>query len=139
DQGAVGTQGPSGTVYRFLHKPASEQRVRLFVEAAWRRHGVEHSGVDYLAATAELPVLRPRSKRTPLLIGGAVLLGALLAVGAWFVMRQAGVQPARVQAPGAAEAPFAGTPRDTVLEGLLARADQALKDGALIAPPGGSA
>src|SRR5205807_1597908 len=82
---------------------------------------------------------RPRSKRTPLLIGGAVLLGALLAVGAWFVMGHAGVRPARVQAPAAAEAPFAGTPRDAVLEGLLARADKALKDGALIAPPGGSA
>ena len=139
DQSAVATQITGGTVYRFLHKPVSEQRVRLFVEAAWRRHGVEHSGVDYLATTAELPVLRPRSKRTPLLIGGAVLLGALLAVGAWFVMRHAGVQPAQVQAPGAAEAPFAGTPRDAVLEGLLARADKALKDGALIAPPGGSA
>ena len=26
-----------GTVHRFLHRPFSDQRVRLFVEAAWRR------------------------------------------------------------------------------------------------------
>src|SRR5580693_5427525 len=38
DQSALATQITNGTVYRFLHKPVSEQRVRLFVEAAWRRH-----------------------------------------------------------------------------------------------------
>jgi len=39
DQTALATQITNGTVYRFLHKPVSEQRVKLFVEAAWRRHG----------------------------------------------------------------------------------------------------
>src|SRR2546430_1405564 len=37
DQSAVATQITTGTGYRFLHKPVSEQRVKLVVEAAWRR------------------------------------------------------------------------------------------------------
>ncbi len=41
DQTALAAQITNGTVYRFLHKPVSEQRVRLFVDAAWRRHGEE--------------------------------------------------------------------------------------------------
>ena len=45
DQGAVAGQVTNGTVYRFFHKPLSEQRVRLFVNAAWRRHGEEHAGI----------------------------------------------------------------------------------------------
>jgi len=38
EQGMLAAQITSGSVHRFLHKPLSEQRVRLFVEAAWRRH-----------------------------------------------------------------------------------------------------
>src|SRR6202012_3618798 len=46
DQSALATQITNGTVYRFLHKPVSEQRVRLFVEGAWRRHTEEHASGD---------------------------------------------------------------------------------------------
>src|SRR5690606_32161819 len=52
DQSALGAQITNGTVYRFLHKPVSEQRVKLFVEAAWRRHNVEHAGIVESAAAA---------------------------------------------------------------------------------------
>ncbi|HEX7418084.1 MAG TPA: hypothetical protein VF315_08530, partial [Steroidobacteraceae bacterium] len=38
DQAALAGQVTDGTVYRFLHKPLSEQRVKLFVDAAVRRH-----------------------------------------------------------------------------------------------------
>src|ERR1700737_2849428 len=44
DQSALAAQITAGTVYRFLHKPVSEQRVRLFVDAAGRRHGEELAG-----------------------------------------------------------------------------------------------
>src|SRR5215213_5960184 len=36
DQMAFAAQIATGAVYRFLHKPLSEQRVRLLVDAAWR-------------------------------------------------------------------------------------------------------
>jgi protein TonB len=38
EQGMLATQITDGSVHRFLHKPFSEQRVRLFVESAWRRY-----------------------------------------------------------------------------------------------------
>ena len=37
EQSALAAQVASGDIYRFLHKPASEQRIRLFIDAAWRR------------------------------------------------------------------------------------------------------
>jgi len=42
EQSRVATQITSGVVYRFLHRPVSAPRVRLFVEAALRRHEVEN-------------------------------------------------------------------------------------------------
>jgi TonB family protein len=42
EQSRVASQITSGVVYRFLHRPVSAPRVRLFVEAALRRHEVEN-------------------------------------------------------------------------------------------------
>src|SRR5262245_18413994 len=42
EQAKVASQITSGVVYRFLHRPVSAPRVRLFVEAALRRHEVEN-------------------------------------------------------------------------------------------------
>src|SRR5215471_11159845 len=42
EQSKVASQITSGVVYRFLHRPVSAPRVRLFVEAALRRHEVEN-------------------------------------------------------------------------------------------------
>ncbi len=51
--GGCRSRGGPGAAHRADHarrrlslpaKPVSEQRVRLFVTAAWRRHGVEHAG-----------------------------------------------------------------------------------------------
>jgi len=55
DQSALAAQITNGTVYRFLHKPVSEQRVKLFVDAAWRRHGEEQSGGAAAAPGAPPP------------------------------------------------------------------------------------
>src|SRR5262249_48373478 len=52
EQGMLAAQITSGSVHRFLHKPVSEQRVRLFVEAAWRRYS---AGADSPAAGAGTP------------------------------------------------------------------------------------
>jgi TonB family protein len=42
EQTKVAAQITSGVVYRFLHRPVSAPRVRLFVDAALRRHEVEN-------------------------------------------------------------------------------------------------
>ncbi len=132
DQSALAAQITNGTVYRFLHKPVSDQRVRLFVEAAWRRHGQEHVVVaDSLAATTVVPLQRP-GLPPAVLVGGGAALGALALLAVWFMFRKPeAAQPAEapaVEAPGAAA-------RDEVLEGLLARADKAFAAGAYVAPP----
>jgi DNA-binding NtrC family response regulator len=52
EQSALSAQVTSGEVYRFLHKPASEQRMRLFIDAAWRRRRRRVRGRDGYAAAA---------------------------------------------------------------------------------------
>ncbi len=76
EQGLLAAQITEGSVHRFLHKPVSEQRVRLFVEAAWRRHE------DALKGAAAAPVARPpRRNRWGLIAGGVLALAAALALG----------------------------------------------------------
>ena len=132
EQGTMTAQITDGSVHRFLHKPVSEQRVRLFVESAWRRHAEAQTSAR--AATGN----RGRGGTKWLLL--AVGLAAIAAPLLWFGLR---APPAT--APAAATAPVVHAPRatptagDAELESLLARADQALASGALIAPAGSSA
>jgi TonB family protein len=131
EQGLLGAQITDGSVHRFLHKPVSEQRVRLFVESAWRRHEEGHA-----VPPAVLLDSPPRG-------GGAAKwwLGLLAVVAAaaplvWIGTRtpEAPLPPA----PAASTAP-AGAAGDAALESLLSRADRALAAGALIAPAGENA
>jgi TonB family protein len=140
DQGMLTAQITRGTVYRFLHKPVSEQRVRLFVTAAWRRHGVEHAEVLEATATNLRKPVWNTSKAPPknvMWIGGAAAL--VLVIGAIFVFSGSGEQKGDVVS---VDAPVAATPRgtvDTELEDLLKRADDAIRRGALVTPPGDNA
>ena len=123
EQGLLATQITDGSVHRFLHRPVSEQRVRLFVEAAWRRHA-QGGGVS----DATPPALAPRRRRAALV---ALLLLAGLALAAALLWRARAPQETSPSTPTAAGA--AGD--DAALDSLLARADAALAAGALIAPP----
>jgi TonB family protein len=135
DQSALAAQITHGTVYRFLHKPVSEQRVKLFVDAAWRRHGVELSGVaDPMSATGVIPDDRTALPRNTLLISGAIL-SALVIAGGLFMTRK----PATAPVSKAASTTEPAAPRDEQFESLLGRADAALAAGALVAPPGQNA
>ena len=126
-QGLLAQQITDGSVHRFLHRPVSEQRVRLFVGAAWRRHA--QGGLLAEGAPAARPPRRSRAVVTLL------ALAALLAVAgplAWRALRAP--QEAPAPAPRAEV-----TSNDAALESLLARAEQALAAGALVAPPGANA
>ena len=127
EQGLLAAQITDGSVHRFLHKPVSEQRVRLFVEAAWRRHS------DTLQGAAAAPQARPPRRNRWGLVAGVFL--ALCAALAWVATHTAPNTPlARLTDAGTK-----GGADDAALEQLLARADQALAAGALTTPPGANA
>ena len=131
DQVALSAQITDGSVHRFLHKPVSEQRVRLFVEAAWRRYAEGPGGPASMAAA--LAARAPRGAKWWLLAAGLAALAApLLWVGL-----NAPPTPLR-PAPATAGRSAASTAGDATLEALLARADHALAAGELAAPPGAS-
>jgi TonB family protein len=125
-QGMLASHITDGSVHRFLHRPLSVQRVRLFVESAWRRHA--QGGVVPEAAPAPPP---PRRGRAVLVLLG---LAALLGIAAPLAWRALRTPP---EAPHVAAAPNAAAPAgdDAALESLLTRADRALAAGALVAPP----
>ena len=123
EQGLLAAQITDGSVHRFLHKPVSEQRVRLFVEAAWRRH---EEGVK--DARTSPPPPRPRGARWGLIAAVVLVVAGPLA---WVALRNGSSAPAR---PGAA-----AVGDDAALEDLLARADKALAADQLVAPPEASA
>lgn len=140
DQGLLTAQITRGTVYRFLHKPVSEQRVRLFVTAAWRRHGVEHAEVLEATATNLRKPVWAAPKAPPknvMWIGGAAAL--VLIVGAIFIFSGGDERKGDVVSVDTpVTAPSPGTV-DRELEDLLKRADDAVRRGALVTPPGDNA
>jgi TonB family protein len=138
DQSALATQITNGTVYRFLHKPVSEQRVRLFVEAAWRRHGEEHAGIQLVSA-AQSPTREATGSGSNLLLLGGAAITAIVIGALWWWLHKAGPHQPGAASSAASEVTAGGTSRDDVLEDLLARAAGALSGGALVAPPGASA
>ena len=134
DQSALATQITRGTIYRFLHKPVSEQRVRLFVEAAWRRHSEAVSG-GAPGATAGSFREPPARGRNLLVLGAAIAAAAVL--GGFFLIHKPNTSADSVSV--ASVPPPAPAAHDTLLEDDLARAQAAFAQGKLAAPPGANA
>jgi TonB family protein len=131
EQGMLAAQIADGSVHRFLHKPVSEQRVRLFVEAAWRRHA---EGSTAPAAAAAAPA--PRAPHGARWWGAGLALGVIAAPFIWIGTHLPQSPPG--SAP-AAPAAGRGASVDAQLESLLSRADAALSAGQLTTPAGASA
>jgi TonB family protein len=89
-QNALTSEITTGTVHRFLHKPLSEQRVRLFVEAAWRRHEQEQLDPPLTPSVAAPPGPAPRSSRRPLWMAGIAAALVASSVAAWFFLQRSG-------------------------------------------------
>ncbi len=119
EQAALAAQITDGSVHRFLHKPLSEQRARLFVESAWRRQQEADSG------RRAAPPPQGRAGKPWWLVGVAALL--LAVPGAWYLTRS--------PVPGTHGTAATSAADDAALEKLLQRADHALATGALVAPP----
>jgi protein TonB len=142
EQSALTTQVSNGEVYRFLHKPASEQRVRLFVDAAWRRR---EKGDGATTTVQRLPDIPDRRTPLGLIVAAALGVAALAGLAGW-LMGHHGTENLAATAPAPAviaakpAAPPAPQPAvDTTLKDLLARADAALARGDWVMPAGGSA
>ncbi len=75
-----------GTVYRFVHKPVSAQRLRLFVDTAWRKRAGSSSGVYPILTMSQPPPAAVPTRTFPWL---AILIGVVVAgaVGGWFLWR----------------------------------------------------
>ena len=137
DQSALAAQITNGTVYRFLHKPVSDQRVKLFVDAAWRRRAEENSGTGSAGAVATPS--KDGAGGTNMLLLGAVAVAIAAAAGSWFFSHRGDTGPLQTQPVAANEPAPVEAARDDVLESLLARAQAALSGGALVTPPGANA
>jgi TonB family protein len=117
----------AGLVYRFIHKPMSPARAKLFAEAAIKKYE------DQRRRAAETPQRKSAAPANPVwLIGGAV--AALLIIGAiaWIAHRNNGEEPAL---PAASEA----AKQAPVESGILARAAAALAANRLTEPAGDNA
>jgi TonB family protein len=95
-----------GTIYRFVHKPVSAQRVKLFVDAAWRkRDGTSGaSGVFPALNISQPPPSAPTPAKIPKLPTSAIAAGvaAIGAAVAWFVLHSNSPKIAGTPAPAAA-------------------------------------
>ena len=149
DQSSISGLIADGTVCRFVHKPASVQRLGLFIEAALRRHAVLLR--EQPASAPATPVDAGRSSRRPLL--AALLVAALLAVALYFywhyyerplaagepeptVVDTLPATAADADAPVAA--PSASEPISPQAK-LLDQARQRMDDGSLLEPAGDNA
>jgi TonB family protein len=143
-----------GVIFRFLHKPASAERIRNFVDATQRRaNGTDQSATmpprhkkDLLAATAEHPVLAPirRVKMDQAFTrrwGRRGLLVIPLALVVWGIIEWQPWNRATTATSPAAKAPVAAADAagQAEIQKMLDAAGLALSQGALIDPPGHNA
>jgi TonB family protein len=150
EQSKVAAQITSGVVYRFLHRPVSAPRVRLFVDAALRRHEVENVErtleqvrPDFTRIEASNKPARPRSSG----VGRALLPGILGAAGvvggiAWFALSSGDPSPPAPQsaqvvspAPAADAGPDRAPEAQAPVPGPEPRTDTASSSSAATSVP----
>ena len=134
DQSALATQITRGTIYRFLHKPVSEQRVKLFVDAAWRRHSERTRAAAPGAAGSS--DAQPTAGRNLLVSGTAIAAAAVL--GGLFLSHKPGI-PATTGTPSTTAPAAASDIHNALLEDDLARAEAAFAQGEVDRAPGANA
>ncbi len=124
DEASLAGMVSRGLVYRFIHKPMSSARAKLFVQAAIRKH--EDPRATQIIA---LPVKSGKPRKSLWIGAGAAGL-VLMAVGffAWRTMHPAAEPPAAQSADDAAGS-----------AALLARAADALAANRLAEPSGDNA
>jgi TonB family protein len=115
----------AGIVYRFIHKPMSPGRARLFADAAVKKYDEQRR------RAAETPPIKRNAppNRRVLILGAAGILAVMAA--AWILLRSPG-ETAAPPAPAGLARPIPESP-------LLAQAAAALAENRLADPPGDNA
>ena len=144
DQALLAAQITRGTVYRFLHKPVSEQRVRLFVDRrlapSRRRARGDHRGHRDQPAQAGLGARRSPRRRTCCGSASPPAAALVLIIGWHRAVLGDGDEAPASSVPFHPSAGQRRRPRTTPSsKQLLARADAALRRGALTTPAGDNA
>jgi len=147
EQAALARRIADQTVFRFVHKPASPQRLKLFLDAAMRMPETPRGRVAAAEPTfGDSPSLaridtavRGRSPMTLALVG--VIAIVAIATMAWFFWlrdSKAALEAAAPQAaaPAPVAAPTASSPAALA---LIRKADKAFADGRYVALDGSSA
>jgi DNA-binding NtrC family response regulator len=83
-QAQLSEQIAAGTVFRFVHKPVSSQRLKFFIDAALRARSPEQAASDAPAPVGLEPAVAPRRglRAIPGMGLGLALLSAALAAAA---------------------------------------------------------
>jgi len=116
----------AGTVYRFIHKPMSPGRAKLFADAAVKKYDEQRRR----AASTPMRMRKSRSNLLPLAAGAIGLLALIIAV-AWVIQRKP---------DNTAAAPRRAAPRAAPIESpLLGQAAAALAANRLTEPAGDNA
>jgi TonB family protein len=126
DENALAGMISAGGIYRFIHKPMSPGRAKLFVEAAVKKYGEHKRRVGRTA----VPVT-PSSSGRPWLIG-AVIAAVVLAALVTFVVHKNNSENSTPVAPREAAKPAAESP-------LMVKAAAALAANRLTEPSGDNA
>jgi TonB family protein len=143
EQNQLATRISSGRVFRFVHKPASPQRLKLMVDAASRTSEPQRISVtqtvqvlaDPLGGTQRAGGSSGRRTLPWLLIAAGVALAAVTAVLLLWPKGDATVAASSSTAPAAGPAQSA----QPEVNDLVRRADQAFADGRYVASDGSSA
>jgi TonB family protein len=114
----------SGIVYRFIHKPLSPARAKLFADAAVKKHEEQHK-------RPPLPPTIDRSSAVNRMLIGAAIGGLIAAVAAIWALRH--------ESPEQSSPPVAAARSPAIDSVLLGRADAALAANRLTAPSGDGA
>ncbi len=142
EQNMLATRIASGRVCRFVHKPASAQRLKLMIDAASRPADPQRITVTQTIEALPDPGHIPRrdlaamstggplGSRLPLMIAAAVAV--IVAVGAWLLWPDS-------KSTQSAAAPAAAAGADSPAIALMRNADQAFAAGRYVAADGSSA
>lgn len=135
DQATLAPLVTDGQIYRFLHKPVSAQRVKLFVESALRRHDTAPPSAP-VAIAAPASGSRGGSPLPKIAIGVAALL--VVAFAAFWLLRKPADEGASAagsaDANGQATAAPSASDVDPATGQLLERADAAFAKGDYVEP-----
>lgn len=142
EQNALARRIANQSVFRFVHKPASPQRLKLFLDAAARpvespraRAATEPAFGDSPSLARINTAVGGRSPMTLAVVGVAVI--AVIAVGAWIALKDG--KPAAKPAEAQNSAPAAAATGSPAAQALIRKGDKAFADGRYVALDGSSA